>query len=547
MNQAFPDAIDLGGLVPALLDFERMPGRYRLALREPSLLFEQTLAVMQLAAGRQVKGMAPLGEGSEARAAQKAARFFVRMVLLRAGADHYTLLGLKPNFEPDALRDHYRLMIRLTHPDFSTPGKEWPADAASRINIAHGVLGSAVQRAQYDAGLKAAASAAPQGKPLVAKAPAPTPPLAAPYRAAPRPAQAAPKRSFDERERTTRRRRKIAIATSGALACAVLLWLATPSGNGGSLMAQRAQPAANPDSVGDSVRALADKLMAASGQPTVQPSAQLGVVPAAAALAAPVAAAVAATIVAPVAAQAAEPVALPVAKSDTKPAIQPVALTDAAPTPALRAPAGAAFTENVVDEPAAVAPRLLRAASMPLPDDLVAANEVALRAPRASANAQAGHAGSGNVNANTNAGSGMGANAEPVALAVAAIAPKAPAEAPLTMARVQPKLAQVLMGLESGRGENVTQWLDGNWRDHPAANAFVKNYTQLVAGQRVVQLGQVKLRSRLVAEQFVVDGVVELYVQDSGAAQHVKRLQVSAYFVPKGGQAMLTQVVLNRP
>lgn len=184
---------------------------------------------------------------------------------------------------------------------------------------------------------------------------------------------------------------------------------------------------------------------------------------------------------------------------------------------------------------------------MPLLDDLVAANEVALPAPRASANAQAGHAGSGNANVNANAGSGMGANAEPAALAVAAIEPKAPAEAPLTMARVQPKLAQVLSGLESGRGENVTQWLDGHWRDHPAANAFVKNYTQLVAGQRVVQLGQVRLRSRLVAEQFVVDGVVELYVQDSGAVQHVKRLQVSAYFVPKGGQAMLTQVVLNRP
>jgi hypothetical protein len=115
------------------------------------------------------------------------------------------------------------------------------------------------------------------------------------------------------------------------------------------------------------------------------------------------------------------------------------------------------------------------------------------------------------------------------------------------MARVQPKLAQVLSGLESGRGENVTRWLDGHWRDHPAANTFIKNYTQLVAGQRVVQLGQVKLRSRLVAEQFVVDGVVELYVQDSGAVQQVKRLQVSAYFVPQDGQAMLTQVVLNRP
>lgn len=133
---------------------------------------------------------------------------------------------------------------------------------------------------------------------------------------------------------------------------------------------------------------------------------------------------------------------------------------------------------------------------------------------------------------------------------VAAIAPqepKAPAEAPLTMAHVQPKLMQVLNGLQSGHGENVTQWLDGPWREHPAASTFVKTYTQLVAGQRVVQLGQVKLRSRWMAEQFVVDGVVELHVQDSSTVQQVRRLQMRAHFVPKGGQAVLTQVVLNNP
>ena len=531
MNPAFPKAIDLGGLVPALLDFERMPGRYRLALREPSLLFEQTLAVMQLAAGRRVKGMAPLGEGREAQAAhtaaQKAARFFVRMVLLRAGADHYTLLGLKPSFEPEVLRDHYRLMIRLTHPDFSTLGTEWPADAAARINIAHDVLGSVVQRAQYDAGLKTAVSAAPQGKPTAAMAPAPASPLATP-----RPAQTAPKRSFEDRQRTTRRRRKIAIATSGALACAVLLWLATPSGNSGSLMAQRAQPAAKPSSMGDSARALAAKLMAPSGQPPVQPGAQLGVAPVATSTENSAAGAVAGF------------------------AMQPFGVAQTAPASPSRAAGGDLFDLSGVADSAPLVPRALGAASTPAPEGSVVAPEVNLPASpaRDSASAQASNkAGmntSANVSTNDHAGSETDTAAKPTALAVAAVAVAAPresAEPPLTMARVQPKLAQLLSGLESGKGENVTQWLEGNWRDHPAANTFVKNYTQLVAGQRVVQLGQVRLRSRAVAEQFVVDGVVELYVQDSSAVQHVKRLQVSAYFVPKDGQAMLTQVVLNRP
>jgi hypothetical protein len=42
--------------------------------------------------------------------------------MLRPGADHYTLLGLKPAFDSATLRDHYRMLMRLTHPDFSGGG-----------------------------------------------------------------------------------------------------------------------------------------------------------------------------------------------------------------------------------------------------------------------------------------------------------------------------------------------------------------------------------------------------------------------------------------
>ena len=78
------------------------------------------------------------------------------------------------------------------------------------------------------------------------------------------------------------------------------------------------------------------------------------------------------------------------------------------------------------------------------------------------------------------------------------------------MAQVQYKLSQVLGGLQSGKGENAVQWLDGHWRDHPAAANFVNGYQRFVAGQRVARLGKAQFRSRSVAEHFVVDGVVEL-------------------------------------
>jgi len=140
------------GLWPALaaclLDFEAFPGRYPLALREPRLLFDHGTEVLTLACDRAAEGL-PQDEALEAQLRQ-AARFFVRTAMLRPGADHYTLLGLTPVDEPGKLRDHYRMLMRLTHPDFSGGGRAWPADAATRINQANDVLSSAVSRQEYD-------------------------------------------------------------------------------------------------------------------------------------------------------------------------------------------------------------------------------------------------------------------------------------------------------------------------------------------------------------------------------------------------------------
>jgi hypothetical protein len=125
-------------LLPALLDFERSPGRFPVALREPRPRFEHTGSVMLLAAGRPVGGLSAAAvKGLELH---RAARFFVRTVMLRPGSDPLTVLGLKAGFEPEQLRAHYRLMIRLTHPDFQVAGGRWPADAATRVNLAYDIL-----------------------------------------------------------------------------------------------------------------------------------------------------------------------------------------------------------------------------------------------------------------------------------------------------------------------------------------------------------------------------------------------------------------------
>lgn len=125
-------------LLPALLAFERAPGRYAVARREPRPLFVHIDSVMRLAAGRPVEGL-PVAAATNLELG-RAARFFVRTVMLRPGSDPYTLLGLTPDFELAQLREHYRLMIRLTHPDFEATGERWPIGAATRVNLARDLL-----------------------------------------------------------------------------------------------------------------------------------------------------------------------------------------------------------------------------------------------------------------------------------------------------------------------------------------------------------------------------------------------------------------------
>lgn len=138
---------DWASLLPTLRNFERTPGLYRVVLREPRPLFEQIRSVMLLATGRPMEGLpAAPAQGHELR---RAARFFVRTVMLRPGSDPFTLLGLRPGFEPAQLREHYRLMIRLTHPDFDATGEDWPPGTATRVNLARDLLSSPEKRAEY--------------------------------------------------------------------------------------------------------------------------------------------------------------------------------------------------------------------------------------------------------------------------------------------------------------------------------------------------------------------------------------------------------------
>lgn len=84
---------------------------------------------------------------------RKAAYFFLRQLFFSADCDHYRLLGLPRNASTDEIRNRYRQLIRLFHPDRNPDGDDWDRLYAPRLNNAYDTLKSAARRREYDASL----------------------------------------------------------------------------------------------------------------------------------------------------------------------------------------------------------------------------------------------------------------------------------------------------------------------------------------------------------------------------------------------------------
>lgn len=131
-------------LSEALLEYYAVPGRFSLMLRQPSIAFQQLDKIILWAQGKvQEHGIASKEE------LQKASIFFVQRVCFRGENTHYDVLGLEREFSSEALRQRYRSLIGLTHPDKNISGL--PANAAVRINKAYDVLSNEQERVAYDA------------------------------------------------------------------------------------------------------------------------------------------------------------------------------------------------------------------------------------------------------------------------------------------------------------------------------------------------------------------------------------------------------------
>ena len=464
-------------LVDALFDFEALPGRYPLTLREPRALFDRSRDVLMLAAGRAMPGLAV--DSHEAPRVQKAACFFVRTALLRPGADHYTLLGLEPGFHKDMLRDHYRMLIRLTHPDFVVASSAWPLDAATRINQANDVLASAASRAEYDR-LRAGSTAAVRmpANSLAAVLPRPT------------------AHHASARWRWT-------LGGAGLAALAIMLtlghWSESPDDGhltqvaaADSLSADAAPvvPAiAKPEKTLPNRQAAALKPSPAPSMKAIDASPKSPKTPA---------------------------VATATTPASSKSRDQ---LVQAAKEAQLAKPAKAGQTEKE-NRAATLAQAAKEAHVASIAPAFQQAQEVSVAPAVATAVVLK----------------------PPVSTPQPAPQLLMEPSGRPSLADAQPALNRLIQAMQAGRGDELLRGLDRSVRQSSGAADLVSAYNLLVGGSGAVRLGPVQLHGRPSADQLAVEGLVQLVLHDQGPPPPVRELRLRALFAQRDGQVVMTEL-----
>lgn len=136
------------------LAYHRAPLRYQEVLPQQAELPEGAGTLLRIAGGDASlaeKFSGALGAG--AGELQDAAVFFVKQVFFAPGADHYRVLGLNRQAGAEQVKEHYRLLMRLFHPDREESREAWTDVFASRVNQAYNALRNPEQRGLYDASL----------------------------------------------------------------------------------------------------------------------------------------------------------------------------------------------------------------------------------------------------------------------------------------------------------------------------------------------------------------------------------------------------------
>ena len=88
--------------------------------------------------------------GARPQELRDAARFCVQQLCFARNADPYRVLGVEPGAPPERIKEHYRLLMRLFHPDRAVGRETWTEHYASRVNEAWTALSRSQNHAVQD-------------------------------------------------------------------------------------------------------------------------------------------------------------------------------------------------------------------------------------------------------------------------------------------------------------------------------------------------------------------------------------------------------------
>jgi curved DNA-binding protein CbpA len=138
-----------------LLEFLREPARVRPAYLHGQQPLPEGHVVLKFALGRFSHGWQRDLSAHDQREVVEAARAFVRQVCLRERSTHYQALCLDPGADREAIKENYRLLMALLHPDRQDAAThDWPTGCAQRVNEAYAVLSDEARRVDYDQDLQ---------------------------------------------------------------------------------------------------------------------------------------------------------------------------------------------------------------------------------------------------------------------------------------------------------------------------------------------------------------------------------------------------------
>src|SRR4051794_22079158 len=118
-----PNPAMTADLIAGLLQrYYRDPIRHRIQVPREARALGNLDIVLRLALGRPVAFDSPALRGAPATVElERAAVFYIQQQFFHEGATHYETLGLAPDATAEALRDNFRLLMQLIHPDRHGP------------------------------------------------------------------------------------------------------------------------------------------------------------------------------------------------------------------------------------------------------------------------------------------------------------------------------------------------------------------------------------------------------------------------------------------